>query len=80
MIPALLSPKNFRCRDWELEPGAIRISNPIDALVAKLADALDLGSSAVRRKGSSPFRSTKNLRIFKLSSYTHMLIENFKRV
>ena len=28
------------------------------ALVAELADALDLGSSVLRREGSSPFRRT----------------------
>ena len=32
----------------------------IDADVAKLVDALDLGSSAARRKGSSPFLRTSN--------------------
>ena len=31
----------------------------IIALVAELADALDLGSSVARREGSSPFRRTK---------------------
>ena len=30
----------------------------ITALVAELVDALDLGSSVLRREGSSPFRRT----------------------
>ncbi len=42
--------------------------------VAKLVDALDLGSSAARRGGSSPFIRTKKTRIF--SGFFYMQIFN----
>ena len=40
----------------------------INAGVAELADALDLGSSAARRGGSTPFTRT----IYKIKKYKHM--------
>ena len=36
----------------------VRLEPPFYAQVAKLVDALDLGSSAARRGGSSPFART----------------------
>ena len=48
---------------------------PIFALsiadVAKLVDALDLGSSAARRVGSSPFIRTKRVLIAKKNKFFH---------
>lgn len=43
---------------------------PLLASVAKLADALDLGSSALRRGGSSPFtRTIKKLKALKIQGF-----------
>ncbi len=54
----MLSPKSKRLDDTKVRQS--RRYNTCSAKVAELVDALDLGSSAARRAGSSPaFRTNK---------------------
>ena len=49
-------------------PFLVNISGRIYGELAELVDALDLGSSTARRKGSSPLFPTRFLRLFKKES------------
>jgi hypothetical protein len=58
---ALLSIKSASLRALAVGAAAPHKTRSPDADVAELVDALDLGSSAVRRGGSSPLIRTRGL-------------------